>query len=174
LVDANREHLKPWMPWVDATKAVSNIEAFIQAGLGRFVKNNGFELGIRYHKELVGVVGLHYIDQVTRSTELGYWLSQAFEGKGLMSASVKALIEEAFGYYKLNRIEIRCQPTNLRSRAIPKRLGFTQEGVLRQVGSNNAQRFDLVIYSLLQEEWLNTRLESCKADISEVKNGNNA
>ena len=70
-----------------------------------------------------------------------------------MTLAVRALVEHAFRGLRVHRVEIRAAVDNVRSRAIPERLGFTNEGVLR-----GAQRFpdryeDLVVYSLLAPEW---------------------
>lgn len=155
LVDANRAHLEPWMPWVEATTSVSVIEAFIKRSLERFGQRNGFELGIVYEQSLVGIVGLHAIDWSVGQTELGYWLSKDHESSGIISRAVSSLIKQLFEHYKLNRIEIRADPKNTRSRAVAKRLGFLEEGILRQVVSYKKERRDQVLYSLLKEEWSN-------------------
>ncbi len=153
LVDANRDHLKPWMPWVDSTKSEKDILTFINSGLDNYAKRNGFQLGLIVEKKMVGILGLHYINWTSGHTEMGYWLSKEYEAKGFMTAAVAALIDKLFSHYKLARVEIRANSENLRSRAIPKRLGFLEEGTLRQIGMNNGQAFDMVVYGLLKEEW---------------------
>ncbi|MCA9838373.1 MAG: GNAT family N-acetyltransferase [Trueperaceae bacterium] len=153
LVDANRDHLGTWMPWVENTKSTEDILNFIKSGLNNYAMRNGFQLGLRFEQKLAGVLGLHYIDWDTGATEMGYWLDKKLEGKGLMTAAVSALLEKLFNHYKLNRVEIRANPANTRSRAIPKRLGFLEEGMLRQTGMNAGERFDMVVYGLLKEEW---------------------
>lgn len=153
LVDANREHLRPWMPWVDTTETVEDIQTFISSGLDQYAKRNGFQLGLFYQEKIIGVLGLHYINWTIGNTEMGYWLSKDAQSRGLMTMAVAALLEKLFEHYKLARVEIRANTENLRSRAIPKRLGFLQEGILRQAGMNNGQSFDMVVYGLLKEEW---------------------
>lgn len=54
---------------------------------------------------------------------------------------------------KLNRAEIRCATENTRSRTIPERLGFTRDGVLRQVQLLHDRYLDQVVYSMLAEQW---------------------
>jgi ribosomal-protein-serine acetyltransferase len=71
-----------------------------------------------------------------------------------MTKACRALINHAFDVWKLNKVEIRCDPENARSRAIPKRLGFTEEGTLRQVLMGPDDRMhDGVVYGLLASEW---------------------
>lgn len=65
----------------------------------------------------------------------------------------RAVVDYAFGRLGLHRVEIRCAADNHRSRAIPERLGFTQEGVLRESGYLNGRFVDMVVYGVLASEW---------------------
>ena len=85
--------------------------------------------------------------------EIGYWISVAEEGRGLVTRAVRALMDVGFGDLGLHRIEIRAGVDNLRSRAIPERLGFVREGIERG-GERGANGFyDLVVYATLEDEW---------------------
>jgi ribosomal-protein-serine acetyltransferase len=66
-----------------------------------------------------------------------------------MTRAVKALIDHAFGELGLHRVEIRAAAENRRSRAIPERLGFEQEGILREAERVGERYQDLVVYGLL-------------------------
>ena len=154
LTDRNREHLRKWLIWVDSTKTAEDSKEYIKSTLQRLAENDGFQVGIFYKGELAGMIGYLYWNWTTRRTEIGYWLGRDFNGKGIMTRSVRKLTEYAFGELGLNRVEIRCAPGNLKSRAIPERLGFTQEGILRKVGLIQDQIIDdLVVYGLLADEW---------------------
>jgi ribosomal-protein-serine acetyltransferase len=74
-----------------------------------------------------------------------------------MTRAVRALLAMAFDGLALERIEIRCAAGNVRSQAIPKRLGFTYEGTLRSAQRLHGRSVDLRIYGLLREEWLRLR-----------------
>lgn len=154
LSDRNREHIREWLPWMDDTRSVEDTLAFIRRSLKQFSENNGFQVGIFYKGKLAGCLGYIYWDWATRRTEIGYWLGKEFTGKGLMIRSVRKLIEYAFGELGLNRVEIRANPNNLKSRAVAEKLGFTQEGILRKVGLiHDGVIDDLVVYGLLADEW---------------------
>lgn len=154
LTDRNREHLREWLPWVDNTRSVEDSKEFIRLSLDGFAGNSGFPVGIWYKGQLAGTIGYHFFAWATHRTEIGYWLGQEFSGKGIMMRATRKLIEYGFGELDLNRIEIRCAPGNLKSRAIPERLGFVQEGVLRQVSTiHDGIVVDMVIYGLLIKEW---------------------
>lgn len=153
LIDADRERLRRWLPWVDEDRTPDDTRAFIEKALRQFAEGHGFHAGIWYRGELAGVIGLHFIDRNNRRTELGYWLAGRFEGRGIMTRACRAVVDYAFGRLGLHRVEIRCAADNHRSRAIPERLGFTQEGVLRESGYLDGRFVDMVVYGVLASEW---------------------
>lgn len=153
LVDRNREHLAPWFPWVETTRGLEDSRAFIERGLRRFAAGNGFEAGLVEDGQLVGCLGLHYVARPEDATEVGYWLARDAQGRGLMRRAIAGLLHHLFEDLGLNRVEIRCDPANARSRAVPERLGFEREGVLREAGVHGDRRFDHVVYGLLRADW---------------------
>jgi len=153
LTHQNREHLRRWLPWVDTVTSVEVTRKFIRNSLKQFVAQRGFQAGIWHTGRLVGVIGYHKIDWHNRKTSLGYWLGAAFQGKGIVTKACGALVEHAFRDLKLNRVEIRCAAQNKRSRAIPERLGFVQEGISRQAEWLYDHYVDHVIYGMLASEW---------------------
>ena len=153
LINNNRDHLGYWFPWVEQTKTVEDSKTFIRESLEQFAKENGFQLGIWLGDDLVGVMGLQYIVHQFYVTEVYYWLGAEFEGRGLMTKACRYLCGYLFEELGLNRIEIRYAETNAKSRAIPERLGFIQEGKLRQMGYTQAGLVDYLVYGLLAGEW---------------------
>ncbi|PLR81206.1 RimJ/RimL family protein N-acetyltransferase [Bacillus canaveralius] len=155
LVDSNRRHLRQWLPWVDSMNSPLQYHSIIPMWLKQFADNNGFNLGIRYNKILVGSLGFHHIDWHNEQTSIGYYLAEQAQGRGIMTKSVQALLNYAFYDLGLNRIEIRCGTRNIASRSIPVRLGFTEEGLIRDGEKLNGFFHDLIVYGLLAREWRN-------------------
>jgi ribosomal-protein-serine acetyltransferase len=153
LTDQNRGYLRQWLIWVDNIATSSDAERYIRSSLGQFVENNGFQTGIWYRGTLSGIIGYQGVDWGNRSTTLGYWVGASCQGKGLVTKACSALIDWAFREWHLNRVEIRCATGNDRSRAIPERLGFTQEGTLRGAEWLYDHFVDLVVYSIMADEW---------------------
>ncbi|NGJ31568.1 GNAT family N-acetyltransferase [Staphylococcus aureus] len=153
LVNRSRDSLRELLPWVDATEQPSDTRAFIKRGLLQFADGNGFQCGIWYVGTLVGVIGLHEINHMHRKTSLGYYLDKQFEGRGIMTQAVEALIKYCFDEIDLNRIEISAAANNEKSQAIPERLGFTREGMLRDNELLNGIYSSSYIYSLLKSEY---------------------
>jgi ribosomal-protein-serine acetyltransferase len=153
LTDRNREYLRKWLPWLDSNKYLQNTVDFIIYSRKQYEENNSLQLCIRYNGELAGVIGFHRVDWLNHSTSIGYWLAEDFQGKGIMTASCRCLLDYAFGNLGMNRVEIRCATENMRSRAIPERLGFTEEGLIRQAEWLYDHYVDHLVYGLLREEW---------------------
>ena len=98
-------------------------------------------------------MGFHKIDWLNRSTSIGYWLGESYQGKGLITKACSKVLEYSFGRMGLNRIEIRCATENLKSRAIPERLGFKDEGIIRDAEWLYDHYVDHIIYGMLESQW---------------------
>ena len=157
LVDANRAYLREWLPWLDQNTEVEHTRAFIRATRKQHADRNGFTCGIRWRGALVGVVGVHAIDWPNRKTSLGYWVAEPHQGRGIITRACAALLPYLFDELGLNCVEIGCAVANARSNAIPDRLGFAREGVLRQREWLYDHFVDHVVYSLLASEWRQRR-----------------
>jgi ribosomal-protein-serine acetyltransferase len=157
VTEKNRTYLRQWLPWVDATKTTDDTRKYIQSCISKFEKQESIDSGIWYEGQWVGSMGFHYWDKANRKDTIGYWLSEDFQGKGIVTDAVRALIKYGFEEMKLNRIEILCAVENKKSRAIPERLGFKNEGVTRQCEWLYDHFVDSVTYSLLLSEWLQNK-----------------
>jgi ribosomal-protein-serine acetyltransferase len=153
VTDVNRQHLREWLPWVDSVQTPEHTRAFIRLTRKQLLDDNGFQTTLRYKSRLVGVVGHHGINWVNQSASLGYWLSKDAQGRGIMTEACRAFTSHAFGTLNLNRIEIRCAVENNRSRAIPERLKFKNEGIIRQAEWLYDHFVDHVVYGMLASEW---------------------
>ncbi len=154
VVAANHDHLARWLPWVEAT-AAAGVEArreYVRRARRQAEANDGFQTAVVAGGAIVGVVGFHHVDWANRSTSLGYWLAADRQGRGIMTAAVRALVRHAFEVWQLNRVEIRVAVGNARSAAIPRRLGFAEEGILRQAERHADVYKDIVVYSLLRAD----------------------
>jgi len=149
LVDRNRDRLRPWLGWADDTRSVEDSLGFIRATREQVASGQGFHGCLRVGRCIAGCVGFHGVQRSFRSTAVGYWIGGEFEGRGLMTGAVRTLVEHAFKDLDLHRVEIRCAVENRRSRAIPERLGFREEGVLRGAERAAGRILDVVVYGRL-------------------------
>ncbi|MFS0673712.1 GNAT family N-acetyltransferase [Ornithinibacillus sp. 179-J 7C1 HS] len=153
LINHSREDLREWLPWLDSTTTPRHVAEFIQGAWMMYEERSGLRLGIFYHGRLAGMVGFNTIDWANRIGIIGYWLGSHFQGYGIMTRSVTAIIDYGFNQLNLNRIEIRAAFQNDKSRAIPERLGFQIEGKIRQGEWLYDHFVDLVMYGMLASEW---------------------
>lgn len=154
LINSNREHIGEWLKFPSITVEADDSKTFIERTRIRYAMEEGYWLGIWSEDKLVGSIGYLFLDQENKKTEIGYWLGKEYEGKGLVTKSIKVLIKHAFDELKLNKIEIGVATNNLKSRAIPEKLGFKREGELRDYEYINGRFLDRIIYGLKANEWI--------------------
>lgn len=153
LVDANRGHLRQWLPWVDAEVSPKEVRDYIRKMREKFAAGTGLVTGVWFQGRLVGAIGFVNLELESRWAEIGYWLDAQAQGQGIITRSCRALINYAFDDLQLNRIVIRCAEGNLKSRAIPEKLGFQLEGQLRQMIWLYDRFWDAMMYGMLADEW---------------------
>ena len=149
----NLDRLKPWMPWATKDYSADLANEFIARSLRAFADEGRFEAVIMFGNEIIGSIGFHNLDGTNRSAHVGYWIAGKYEGKGFVTRCCRAVIDYLFDTMDLNRVQINCNVENLRSRAIPERLGFKLEGIHRQVEFLHDRFGDWAVYALLREEW---------------------
>lgn len=152
-IDNEREYLGKWLPFVEKTQEVSFTQAFVDMTLDTPEEQREYTFTIREKNKFIGLIGFKSTDRMNRITEIGYWLSEKAQGKGIMTRAVKKLIAFAFEERGMNRIVIKCATGNTKSKNIPKRLGFTYEGTERD-GELLAGGIytDIEVYSLLSTD----------------------
>jgi len=156
-INNEREHLGKWLPFVSFTNDLSDTEKFVKSVIN--APENRFEyiFTIRKNNQFAGIIGFKDTDRLNKKTELGYWLSESYCKQGIVTKSVEKLCEFAFRQQGLNRIQIKCAVENISSKNIPKKLGFSFEGIERQ-GELHTGNFytDLEVYSKLKSEFCHT------------------
>ena len=155
-VEQSLDHLLPWMSW--AKEYPLSLQARIQLlrkWRGNFDSGLDFGYGIFNPAEdmLLGSTGLH-----TRlgmdAREIGYWIHKDHLNQGLATETAAALTRVAFQIDRVKRVEIHCAPNNLRSAAVPKKLGFVHEATLHNRGVDaDGNLRDTMIWTLFAEDY---------------------
>jgi ribosomal-protein-serine acetyltransferase len=153
LTDANRAYLRRWLPWVDLVTSEDDSRSFIATVAAQREAGRGPTFGVLCDGALAGVVGFLPVDLVNRVGEIGYWLAPPWQGRGVMTRSCRFVVRYGFLTLDLNRIQIAAGTENHESRAIPERLGFKLEGVLRGREHLYGAFIDHAMYSLLRSEF---------------------
>lgn len=157
LTDRNRLFLRRWLPWLDGTTTPEDTRRFLALQVHRFARGESLHVTIFSDGSIAGVAGFNSLDRINGIGYIGYWLGEDFTGKGIMTAVVRDLIEVGRRYYSLQKVDIRCATGNLRSRAIPERLGFSHEGTLARAERVYDQWLDHEVYALL--------IDKCAQDV---------
>lgn len=164
-VTENVEHLRPWMPWVDdepepIEEKVKRLKRF----RGNFDLGQNFVYGIFDPEDtkLLGGTGLHPRTGENQ-LEIGYWIHKDYINQGLVTESTAALVRVAFELIQVHKIEIHCDPANLASAAVPRKLGFIHEGTLRAKTPFLERWSDSMVWGLLESEYPNS--PSAQAEI---------
>jgi RimJ/RimL family protein N-acetyltransferase len=132
-MQASLYELKTWMPWADKEQTEEDLEVNVRDAHAKFLTREDLRLHI-FHKEtgqFIGSSGLHRINWDIPKFEIGYWIDTRFSGKGYMTEAARGITDFAFNELNAKRVEIRCDSQNGRSRAIPEKLGYTLEGILK-------------------------------------------
>lgn len=164
-VTESLEHLKPWMPWVhEEPEPIEEKVERLKGFRGMFDLEQDYVYGIFNPEEtrLLGGTGLH-MRLGDNELEIGYWIHKDYTNQGLITESTAALVKVAFEIIHVHRIEIHCNPANLASAAIPRKLGFTHEGTLRRKTPFLDHWSDSMIWGLLEDEY--TKSPASKAAI---------
>lgn len=150
MLDNERDYMREWLPFVDQThQEEDTAKAVVQ-----MTQSAAEQFTIRYMGIFVGLIGFKDFDTQNRKIEIGYWLSQYHQGKGIMIRSVKELLHYAFKHLHVNRVQIKVAVGNQKSNRIPQKLGFTLEGIERDGELLVDNKYtDINVYSLLKKEF---------------------
>jgi RimJ/RimL family protein N-acetyltransferase len=156
-VTASVEHLRPWMPWVHVEP--EELEAKVQR-LRQFRasfdtdQDYGYAIFDASEREVVGGTGMHPRLGELVVLEIGYWIAAGHIGRGYATEAAAAVTRAGFEVGALERMEIRCDPLNERSAAVPRKLGYTLEATLRgNVRGVDGKMRDTQVWSLLRAEY---------------------
>lgn len=168
-LEASLDDLRPWMPWAaEEPKPLADRVALLRRFRGQFDLGTDFVYGIfeRDESAVVGGTGLH-----TRSgadaLEIGYWIRSERAGVGLATESTAALTRVAFELCNVERVDIRTDPANVRSRAIPQKLGYVEEATLRRRLAYPEPR-DVVVYSMFRDDFAGSPAASAALEAYDV------
>jgi RimJ/RimL family protein N-acetyltransferase len=165
-INQNLDHLLPWMLW--AKREPVSLQERIE-----FLRNvrGNFDLGVDFgylvfnssETILLGGTGLHTrLGQSAR--EIGYWIHKDHINNGYATEASAALIKVAFEIDHVRRVEIHCDPKNIRSASVPRKLGFIHEATLHNRLENTAGNLrDSMIWTLFEENYPTSL--AAKADI---------
>ena len=168
-IDSSLEHLRPWMPWAKHEPQTLPQKVELLRGFrGRFDLGEDFVYGIfdSGEEQVVGGTGLHRRHD-DHALEIGYWIRSSRGGEGLATEASAALTRVAFEVSGVDRVEIRTDPANERSRRVPEKLGFVEEARLRRRLHHPEPR-DVVVYTVFRDDFPSTPAASTALEAYDV------
>lgn len=154
--EANVDHLLPWLPF--ARNEPEDLQVKIERmrrWRSLFDRDEDYVYGIFDPEEtrVIGGTGLHKRIG-DKAFEIGYWIDREMTNQGLATETSAALVKVAFEVLGARRVEIHCDPLNLYSAAVPKKLGFTHEATLRERLPNYEDVWtDLMIWTIFKKDY---------------------
>ena len=149
-IDRDRKYLGEWLPFVDETRKVD----YTHQHVANYLHSDRIDVtfAIYYKTVFAGIIGLKDTDLHNKKTEIGYWLAESFQHKGIITLSCAAMIQYVFHEMHLNRIQLKAATGNIKSQNVAVRLGFTREGIERENELHSRGFVDLIVYSLLKAD----------------------
>jgi RimJ/RimL family protein N-acetyltransferase len=149
-VMASKAELEPWMPWSRGDYTLEAAETYVRQAHANFImrKDLPLLLFLRGDGAFVGGSGLHSIDWSVPSFEIGYWQRTAHTGNGYMTEAVNGITDFTRTHFHANRMIIRCDTLNTRSRAVAERAGYVLESHIHNEGREpDGELRDLFVFS---------------------------
>lgn len=150
---ADAEVMRYWStpPWTEAAQAQAWLERARLGGetgqaLSWVITRSGED-------HLIGTCAVFAIHRDSRRAEIGYGLARPYWGRGYATEAMRAVLSHAFGELDLRRLEADIEPANTASQRVLERLGFVEEGYLRERWEVDGVVSDSRLFGLLRREW---------------------
>ncbi|MEZ9514107.1 GNAT family N-acetyltransferase [Vibrio splendidus] len=150
------EYLSQWLAWPPHCKTEQDFRIFIQRSLHDYAEGQSMTCAIVYQNSIVGNCSFNTIDHSKQKVTIGYWLSNPYQGKGIVTRVVEKLIDIAFNELDMEKVEISAATGNQSSRKVCERLHFTLEGIITRNENLNGRIIDHAIYGLHRSHANNT------------------
>jgi [ribosomal protein S5]-alanine N-acetyltransferase len=148
--------------YIDTYPAKDPQEILEVINWGKYIlgSNTGVLWGIFSREDGTFIAEMNYvgrrdgtIEGKIHRAEVGYNMVRKYWGKGLAAEALREVIRHIFDNTGIYRLEAIIRPENTRSRKLASRMGFQEEGTLRDYIFWDGEYWDMVIYSLLKKEW---------------------
>lgn len=156
-IETNREYLKEWMPWVEYTNTEEQETNFLKYVMSRMDEKQLWSGVILYKSQIIGMIDIHHIDYQNEHTQIGYWIVEEYQGKGIVRKILRQVFEKIFEDFNLNKIIIITDVDNQSSIKLAEANNFEKEGYSKEYLKINGTFKDAYFYSLLKKNWKKTK-----------------
>ena len=148
IVTAERAYLSKWLPWATNANSEAFFLEFVRKSLQGYAEGKSMTCVIVYQHTVVGNISFNLIDQNLKKVVIGYWLSEKYQGMGIVTKAVSFLIEYAFSELSMDKVEICVAVDNTASRRVCERLNMALEGIISNAENINGEIVDHAIYGI--------------------------
>ncbi len=153
IVSAEQDYLNEWLPWPSSQTDIKIVTAAFRDMLLSYADQKSLTCAIIYKGDLCGVAGFNSIDIPLKKALIGYWLSEKFQGNGIMSRTVAYYIRHGFEDMGLEKIETAHAIGNIASQKVIKKVGFIKEGTVKNAENLHGKIVDHIIYGIMKSDW---------------------
>ncbi len=155
IIDRDRAYLAEFLPWVEAIATLEDEAEFVENTMSRPTTGTHARASfiIEYQSEIAGTIAVRLTNSPSRIGAIGYWLAESMQHRGIMTRACEATTTHGFAEMDLRRIEIYADPENPKSRAIPLRLGYSDDGVVLYTMPISGKTQPMAAYSMTIENW---------------------
>ena len=150
-IEETLSDLVPWLPWARPGHTRTETRRYLRAARVAWSRHTAFEFVLEEQTSgrVIGVTSLHRIDWARRCAGIGYWVRRSRARQGFATEGVEAVAGHAFATLSIHRLEALVALDNVPSQRVVEKLGFTREGVAREVEFVEGRFLDHFQYSLL-------------------------
>lgn len=156
LLSSNHNRIKESFPKLTSSNSsLAESKEYIEQKMLDFENKLFFSFGLwlKDTETLIGYLAIKNIDWSISKAEMGYFIDQIYEGKGMVTEALQILISYAFDELKMNKLYLRSLQNNIASQRVAEKNGFLKEGILRkEFKSGNDQLEDVIYYGLIQSD----------------------
>lgn len=157
IVTREREYLSQWLAWATYAHDEDFFLLFIRRSLHQYADGKSLTCALLFKQQVVGNISFNTINHELKKVEIGYWLSSAYQGQGIVTQAVTKLIDMAFDKLAMEKVQISAAVGNQPSRRVCERLGFQLEGIVTNAENINSVIVDHAVYGLRRDNWRITK-----------------
>ncbi|MEH6446070.1 MAG: GNAT family protein [Oceanospirillaceae bacterium] len=150
LFKSNKLQLLKWFNWPNDCQSEDDFSKLISNALFEYARGTAVQCAINFDDDIIGYIGLTKVNTLLGKAELSYWISNDYQGRGIMTLVCRKMIDYAFYFLNLDKIETSIATDNISSRKVCETLDFELEGILKRAENINGKVIDHARYGLLK------------------------
>ena len=134
---------------------IQQTEKYIESVIAQYKNDHSYSWAIelKESKKFIGIVRIFDVSMSNKRGELSYIMNPGFQGRGLMSEAIQAIVELCFKELGLNRLQARCTEENISSEKVMQKIGMSYEGILYEYWINKGVPANAMLYAMIRKNF---------------------